>query len=327
MTGPAPLFSVVVPTLGHPSKLDSLLDALERQTLSRDRWDLIVSFDGAAPSGETSRRLGAWRARIETLAQRRGPGAARNAAARSASGEILAFTEDDCVPAPTWLESAAGVFAREPSLDVLEGATLLPDGRPARRRNGNELTWLPTNLFVRRRRFLDAGGYCEDFFDARSGIYFREDSDFGFTLEEKGARAAYNPAPQVAHPREHEAFADPIRWARRYEMDPLLQSRHPTRFRERIEVSRWGPFVVRRPFVRACAAHVIAVVAAVTALVLGDEGVASAMALFAALLVLALWAKWRFAPARLLVLPAVPWLLIASLFRGAWGTARRRAAR
>ena len=186
----APRFTVIVPTRGDERRLTPLLAALAAQTLPRDRWDLVIAFDGEAPSSVIRQRLEPLRATIVVTDRRRGPGTARNLGARDARGDVLAFTEDDCAPAPDWLAVAATRFAHGGELDVLEGATVLPDGAPARRRDGDALTWLPTNLFVRRPCFEGVGGYCERFFDARRGVYFREDSDFGFTLREAGARCA-----------------------------------------------------------------------------------------------------------------------------------------
>ena len=310
------LFSVVVPTRGDSAKLERLIAALMRQTFPRERWECIVAFDGARPQAEVERRLERAGARVEALSSRRGPGAARNAAARQARGEFLAFTEDDCEPSPDWLEAAASFLAREPALDVLEGATLLPSGQQARRRVGRGLTWLPTNLFMRRSLFQEVGGYCEQFFDPSTGIYFREDSDLGFTIEDRGARMAFDTGPRVTHPHEHGHWLDPIRWARRYQMDPLLRSRHPKWFRDRIEVVTLGPLRFRRLFVRACVGHVVTVVGAIAALMAGDLAIAAWFAFFGAILLLVLWAKWRFAPARLPVLPLVPWVLLGSTIRG-----------
>lgn len=251
-------------------------------------------------------------------AERAGPGAARNRGAARARGDYLAFTEDDCVPAPDWLEAAAARLAREADRppDVLEGATLLPDGRPARRRHEERPTWLPTNLFVRRPFFERVGGYCERFFDPRGGIYFREDSDFGFTATAANARVVFDPAPRVTHPREHGGWLDPIRWARRYEMDPLLASRHPAAFREEIEVVRLGPFRLRRPFVRACAGYVVALLAAASAALIGESGVAAWFAGVAIVMALAVWAKWRLDPRKLPAVLVVPPVLLYSLARG-----------
>lgn len=268
-----------------------------------------------------------------TLAERRGPGAARNRGAEAATGDWLAFTEDDCTPDPAWLAAAASRLDRDPTLDVLEGATLLPDGQPARR--GERPTWLPTNLFIRRDLFLGLGGYCEGFFDARGGIYFREDSDFGFTLAEHPIGIGIEPASRVVHPHEHAGWLDPIRWARRYEMDPLLAARHPRAFRERIEVAQLGPFRIRRPFVRACVAFLLALAAAAGAALLGESGAAAWFLAVAAIAFVIIWAKWRLDPRKAPAALVVPFVLLAALARGrqrarryaeATGTARSSSA-
>jgi len=314
------LFSVIVPTRGDPAKLTPLLHALAGQGYSRDRFEILVAFDGAAPDSSTAADLDAAGARAVTLPERRGPGAARNRAAKEARGTYLAFTEDDCVPSRDWLERAAARLAREP-LDVVEGDTVRPDGRPTRRRDGFS-HYLPTNLFVRRDLFERVGGYREEFFDSRSGIYFREDSDLGFTLEEAGARIGWEPSARVTHPVEHPGYLDPLRWARRYEMDALLSVRHPRRFRGRIEVHRLGPLVIRRPFVRACFAYVLALLSAGIALLMREAGLAALFALIAGFFFLPVWAKWGFHPLRLPVLLLVPFVLVLSLIRGLLRAAR-----
>ncbi len=316
MSDRAPYISVIVPTRGDPVKILPLLDALARQTLPRDRFEILVSFDGAEPGSEVSDRLAAAGARAVRTAERRGPGAARNRAARESTGEYLAFTEDDCLPADDWLERAEARLAREPAIDVLEGGTLRPDGRPTRRADQDRLHYLPTNLFIRRALFETIGGYCEEFYIPDRGVYFREDSDLGFTLEENGAVTAREPSARVMHPFEHLSYFDPLRWARRYELDPLLQARHPDLFRERIEIHRFGPFTLRRLFVRACFAYVIALGAALLALLFGDQGLAATFVIVAVAAFLPIWAKWGFHPLRLPVLLIVPFALILAYARG-----------
>jgi glycosyltransferase involved in cell wall biosynthesis len=317
-----PLFTVVIPTRGDLRKISSILDALELQTLSREDREIVLAFDGVAVLPEISDRCRNLGARFLESNRRRGPGAARNLGARGANGTYLAFTEDDCIPAPEWLEAAAARIEQEPELDVLEGATVLPDGRPARRGERGTHHFLPTNLFVRRETFERLGGYNEEFYDGETGIYFREDSDFGFSLEEAGARMATEPRARVVHPTEHPGFWDPIRWARRYEMDALLRTRHPRRFRERMEAHRVGPFTLRRPLVRASWIY---------ALALGAAGIGAAThrgwavwaLVVAALCLIPIWAKWRYHPARLPVLPVVPLVLVYSAVAGRARVSRR----
>jgi glycosyltransferase involved in cell wall biosynthesis len=315
LSGEPPLFSVVVPTRGDDRKLASLFDSLEQQTYPSSRRELLVVFDGAPASAEISGRIARVGGRAVVLAERHGPGAARNRGAREAVGEWLAFTEDDCVPDARWLERAA-VIAVRGEADVFEGETVTPSGTPVRRRLGELPLYLPTNLFVRRERFLDAGGYCEYFYDRARGIYFREDSDLGFTLEAGGARVAFDPSVRVTHPVEHPDLLDPIRWARRYEMDALLEWRHPRRFRERIEVARFGPLRVRRVVLRAGFGYVIAFAACAASLAAGESGLAALFVAIAVLCLLPIWAKWRFDLRRLPITLIVPIVLVAAYLRG-----------
>lgn len=318
----APRFSVVVPTRGDRAKLGTLLAAIERQTLPRDQFELLVVFDEAPPEAAVQSSIQALGGHVVRRPARGGPGAARNAGAASARGEYLAFTEDDCVPAPDWLERAAARLDADATLDVIEGATLLPGGRPVRDVAASGGVYLPTNLVVRRELFRKVGGYCEAFFDAERGIYFREDADLGFTLEEHGARIAWAPEIKVEHPVEHPGWLDPLRWARRYEMDPLLASRHPQRFRDRIEVHQLGPLRVRRPFVRACVTCLLALAGAAVSAALAQRGMAIAFLVLAGVAFVPIWAKWRFDPLRLPVALLVPVVLVAALVRG-WLRLRR----
>jgi glycosyltransferase involved in cell wall biosynthesis len=322
MTAADVTFSVVVPTRGDARKLDALLTALEAQAFPRERFELLLALDGAELSPDHAARVAALAGRVARLTERRGPGAARNAAAALATHDWLAFTEDDCAPAPDWLARAAERIARAPEPDVIEGLTVLPGDRPLRRRAPEGLQYIPTNLFVRRERFERVKGYCEHYFDAARGIYFREDADFGFALEEIHSVAVRDDAVKVTHPDEHPGFWDPLRWAARYEMDPLLERRHPRLFHERIEVHRVGPFRVRRPIVRACTGVVLALVLAAVLIAANRGPQAVPLLAIALLLELFVWSKWRFHPLRLIPALLVPFVMTLALVRG-----QARAAR
>jgi hypothetical protein len=275
-----------------------------------------VAADAPAHDHDLELRIAAFGGAARMVRTHGGPGAARNLGAAAATGEWLAFTEDDCVPAPDWLEHAAIALASHPEAEVLVGLTLKPGGRPVHRQLGSSPLYLPTNLFVRRDAFVRAGGYCEDFFDPASRVFFREDSDFGFTLESIGARVVQVPEARVEHPDEHPRFWDPVRWARRHLMDPLLAARHPRRFRQRIEVHHLGPLRIRRPIVRLCLAFVAASLAAAAAMIMGALVVGGGLTLVALLALAGVWAKWGFDVRRLPVVPLVPIVVVASLIQG-----------
>ena len=107
--------SVVIPTRDRPDELDACLEALASQSLPRDRFEVIVVDDGSRTA--VAPRLEAWRRRLGVRHARTtgaGPAAARNAGIALAAGRYLAFTDDDCRPAPGWLQAMLGVLRRRP---------------------------------------------------------------------------------------------------------------------------------------------------------------------------------------------------------------------
>ena len=71
--------SVVIPTLGRDT-IESCREALSRQTRPPDEIIIVLDKD------------------------RRGPSWARNEGIRSSRGDLIAFTDDDCIPPRDWLE-------------------------------------------------------------------------------------------------------------------------------------------------------------------------------------------------------------------------------
>ena len=198
-----PRVSVVVPVRDRRDLLGVLLDALDAQTF-RD-FEVVVVDDGSTDgSGDLAEARGAM------VVRRAGGGAvaARAAGVAVARGTILAFTDSDCVPAPTWLE--AGVRAIDGGADVVQGHT-----RPTRKRGILERSlfvdddglYETCNVFYRRSAFDAAGG-----FDAAAagrlgfragaraqGLGFGEDTLLGWRVRRASGRAAYAPDAVVTH--------------------------------------------------------------------------------------------------------------------------------
>jgi glycosyltransferase involved in cell wall biosynthesis len=111
----APEMSVVIPVHNGAATLPACLDALCAQTLPSERYEVLVvdnnSTDGSA---NLARRAPGVRVLEE---QRQGAYAARNRGLAGAHGEVLVFTDPDCVADPDWLEAA--------QLAVAEGALVV----------------------------------------------------------------------------------------------------------------------------------------------------------------------------------------------------------
>ncbi|HSG48856.1 MAG TPA: glycosyltransferase [Longimicrobiales bacterium] len=114
-----PTASVVVPTFGRPHQVAECVRALREMDYPADRLEIVVVDDGSP----TALNLGMGAAGGPTVRlirqENAGPARARNEGAAVATGEILAFTDDDCRPHPHWLRHLASAVARDP--DALVG--------------------------------------------------------------------------------------------------------------------------------------------------------------------------------------------------------------
>ncbi|MBM3129716.1 MAG: glycosyltransferase family 2 protein [Chloroflexi bacterium] len=137
-------FSVVIPTYNRQNTLRQTLAALVAQDYAD--YESIVVDDG---SNDGTRAMIAQefpRARY-LYQQNRGPAAARNRGIASASGEIVAFTDDDCLPPRDWLTRLADGYARYPQIAGVGGGLIAPA----------EL--LATNIFARYERYIGSVVY------------------------------------------------------------------------------------------------------------------------------------------------------------------------
>jgi glycosyltransferase involved in cell wall biosynthesis len=111
-----PRLSLVLTTRDRPSGFDRAVRALDAQAASEPGppVELIVVFDGCRPyHGASLAQLGMdVHVRVNDLP--RGIARARNQALRPASGEVVAFMDDDAVPADTWLGSLRRGLRRYP---------------------------------------------------------------------------------------------------------------------------------------------------------------------------------------------------------------------
>jgi len=110
-----PFFSVVIPTFNRPGPLTCCLAALAVQDYPARDFEVIVVDDGSRVPLQGAAALFADRMTVRFLTQAHGGVArARNTGMAAAQGKFLAFTDDDCLPAPDWLSALAAQFAATP---------------------------------------------------------------------------------------------------------------------------------------------------------------------------------------------------------------------
>lgn len=224
--------SVAVATYQRAERLPALFAALESQTLARDRFEVVICDNGSTDStGEVLRKLveeSSIRVRTVRIEENRGPARGRNAAWRATRAPMVAFTDDDCLPTPGWLEAGLASI-RGRARRVVVGRTEPPPGeralgaRPFSRvvEFADERFFPTCNVFYRRDDLEAVGGFDETF-EGVGG----EDTDLGLRVVESGAEATFAEAAIVHHPVRPADFRATVRESLRWTGLPLVVRRH-----------------------------------------------------------------------------------------------------
>lgn len=166
-----PSVSVVVSTFNRSALLRDCLAALAGQ--DHPSYEVVVVDDGSGAEHADANAAIAAASGVRLLRQEnRGPASARNRGVEAARGDYVAFTDDDCEPAPTWLRrlttgatvtnARGGRTVNGLADDVYADATqLLIDYlyEYYRARDGRFFT--SNNLLMPRRPLLELGGFDE----------------------------------------------------------------------------------------------------------------------------------------------------------------------
>jgi glycosyltransferase involved in cell wall biosynthesis len=125
-----PFVSVVIPTFDRRVLVLLALDAIAHQTYPPERMEVILVDNGSVDgtSDLVQGRSWPWRLRLERFESNRSPAEARNAGIALADGDVVAFTDSDCRPTPTWLEALVAGFVQ--GVGLVQGYTLPDPAQP-----------------------------------------------------------------------------------------------------------------------------------------------------------------------------------------------------
>lgn len=187
--GPDPLVSIVVVTRDRPDSLRRTLDALSQQTYRRCEV-LVVDHSLHETARQVAVAAGVGRIAVPgTLA------GARQRGVDATAGEIVVFTDDDCLPEPHWVDSLVAAFRSRPDAWGIQGRTLAERGdigNHAVAVSGPDRLYRTCNIAYRRAALDAVGG-----FDERFGGWF-EDTALGAQVSQRG-EICFAPAATVVH--------------------------------------------------------------------------------------------------------------------------------
>jgi glycosyltransferase involved in cell wall biosynthesis len=174
--GERPEISVVVASHERPLRLRWLLNALEEQSLPRERFEVVVAHDSASPETEDLlqdhplARAGVLRHLRFDPSDANSAARLRNAAWRAARAPLIAITDDDCRPPRDWVEKALAAGRANPGA-IVQGMTVHDPDEAVNERGPwwHSQTiippgpWAQTCNIVYPRELLERlGGFLED---------------------------------------------------------------------------------------------------------------------------------------------------------------------
>lgn len=205
MSEEAPFVSVVIPVYRDWKRLSICIKALGRQTYPKERYEIVVvDNDPSGVPGEMPDEPN-----LKYVAEPMvGSYAARNRGVECSKGEIIAFTDSDCIPHQNWVKNAVEFLREHSGVDCVGGFidVRFSGDKPNTvelyetiyafqqektiASNGFSVT---ANLFVRKELFEDVGNFD-------SSLMSGGDVEWSRRCHKAGKRTHFSSEVIVSHP-------------------------------------------------------------------------------------------------------------------------------
>lgn len=228
-----PDIAVVIATWQRTALLKRCLHALIKQSLAAGRYEIIVVTDGPDPATVWFMKqwLKSYHGKVAvtciSLPIKKGPAAARNAGWRKALGELIVFTDDDCIPQRDCLQQFWQAY--EPhrhNAVAFSGQIKVPlSGMPTDYEMNTarleQARFVTANCACNRKALLLTGGLDEAFTMA-----WREDTALEFDLKEKDIPIIKVPNAVIIHPARAASWGVSIKEQKKGMYNALLYKKH-----------------------------------------------------------------------------------------------------
>ncbi len=203
----SPYASVVMPCYNARKTIAASLDAIFNQQVDF-KYEVVI-VDSSDDGTDDIIRSRFPQVRLIHLNRLEMPGSKRNLGVRYARGEIVVFTDSDCIPVPDWLTQIAA-YHQKIDTEGIGGCVI--NGYPA-----SLATWVShliefsewtektpkgyvrnnpsCNISFKREMFRKLGVFFTDTFPT-------EDTLFNWTVHEKGGRIYFTPRIRVVHMKQ-----------------------------------------------------------------------------------------------------------------------------
>ena len=201
--------SIVIPTRNRKFKLKQCLNSLFSQEYNKNLFEIIVVDDGSTDGTEDMlANLSKSNFNLRFFVQQnKGPASARNFGVKQARGDIIGFTDNDCVLEKEWISKMVKGHMAQRDIAAIGGFTevdncnikamisqFLSDGAIQTAVNGNTKTiFFPTCNMTIKKEYFNSG--FNELFPLPAG----EDLEFFWRLYKSGAQFSYRKDIRIFH--------------------------------------------------------------------------------------------------------------------------------
>jgi glycosyltransferase involved in cell wall biosynthesis len=204
---PQPFVSTIIPVWNDAERLSLCLEALENQTYPKTLYEVLVIDNGSDQDIESVVRP--FKQAKILVEPSRGSYTARNKGILQAQGEVLAFTDADCIPELDWVEQGTAHLLSVPNCGLVGGRIQFfyknPD-RPTPAELYDQFFFLQQQFYLESQKFAATANVFsyKQVFD-RVGLFNSQlksggDREWGKRVFEAGYTQSYAHEACIRHP-------------------------------------------------------------------------------------------------------------------------------
>ncbi len=219
------MISIVIPAYNTEHTLKACLDSLEKQTVARDGYEIIVVDDGS--TDHTAKLVKKYSGVVYVHQKQSGESAARNTGVEKADGDIVVFVDADCEAKKNFLEeiikplnddavwAVKGAYVTKQKGIVARLVQVEFEERYSKMQKSKKLDFVDNSASAYRKKLF----YKAGMFDTK--LLMSMDTDLAYRIERQGYKIAFNPDAQVyhAHPTTLKVYWEKKFWRSYWRMD------------------------------------------------------------------------------------------------------------
>lgn len=196
--------SIIIPSYKDDVLLNKCLEALDNQTLQKEKFEVIVVNNFPEKELDLDSFPGL---QLMVLAEEKpGSYSARNKGLELARGDVIGFTDSDCIPDKDWIKNALEVF-KEAGIQLIAGGVDIYDATGNedlayifeknvafnQKKNSEKGISVTANLFIRKSILIDLSSFNDRLMSGG-------DAEFTRRATQKGYKLVYGKNVRVSHP-------------------------------------------------------------------------------------------------------------------------------